>query len=150
MSPVKRRRRTRTNTSSVGALLLPPLNRNVPNRIQQQQQDGDDDNDNDDETTPTDSIDSSPKKSFYQENIAPLHLFLDENSPEEAQQKVIDFFIVCATEWRLCDVVTLLRSIRNNRTDDWKRVGYPNILESVDQKIFDITGCNLDRSFLMI
>lgn len=89
--------------------------------------------------------------SFYQDNIAPLHSFLDENSPddEEAINQIMVFFTECSNQWRLCDVVTLLRSIRN-RNDYWKDCAYSRILKHLDENTRELTGCNLDTSWLSL
>mmetsp|Transcript_31155 Transcript_31155/g.47149 ORF Transcript_31155/g.47149 Transcript_31155/m.47149 type:complete len:131 (+) Transcript_31155:3-395(+) len=89
--------------------------------------------------------------SFYRDNIAPLHSFLDENSPddEEAINQIIVFFAECSNQWRLCDVVTLLRSIRN-RNDYWKDCAYSKILKHLDENTRALTGCNLDISWLSL
>jgi len=87
----------------------------------------------------------SEQPSFYQENIAPLKVFMDAN-PEanvEAVQKVREFLQICVTERRFSDAVKLLRSI-NTRGDAWSGDAYREILSSVNEETRAVLGRPLD------
>lgn len=90
-------------------------------------------------------------RSFYLENVAPLKCFLNENDPkdEDANKRVHEFLETLVHEGRLHQVVKLLRSIKNRR-DAWAHAAYGQILDKVDQSIREVTGCFLDRPWLML
>ena len=91
------------------------------------------------------------KRSFYRENIAPLKSFLDEHdaNDDESKRRVHDFLDTLVREGRLHQVVKLLRSIKNRR-DDWGNEVYGQIIDKADESIRQVTGCSLDRSWLML
>ena len=87
----------------------------------------------------------SEQVSFYQQNIAPLKVFMDTNPDAEdaASQKVREFLLICVTERRFTDTVKLLRSIKN-RGDAWSGDSYREILSAVNEQTRAALGRPLD------
>lgn len=84
---------------------------------------------------------------FFQQNVLPLSVFLDENSPdsEAAFNHVLNFFRLLMDENLHWDVARLLRSIRN-RSDGWGGATkvFQDIFEDVNNQVVDATGMQLD------
>jgi hypothetical protein len=101
------------------------------------------------EVDDTDDPDSAPCGDFYEENVAPLTVFMNENpdANDEAQDQLIDFLCICIKEHRLYDAVLLLRHIKNRR-DRWSGSAYGPIFSKVDEACNEVEGCRLDREGL--
>lgn len=83
--------------------------------------------------------------SFYQENIAPLKVFMDAN-PEaagDASRKVQEFLSLCITERRFSDAVKILRSIKS-REDSWSGNAYQQLVTAVSEQTRSALGRPLD------
>jgi hypothetical protein len=91
------------------------------------------------------------QRAFFRENVAPLKVFLDENSPsnKEAVETVISFLCQCVTEGQLRDVVVLFRSIRN-RVDSWSDVlVLEQLAQALDERHFEIYRKRLDIDWFL-
>jgi hypothetical protein len=90
------------------------------------------------------------KQSFYQENVKPLMIFMDENSSnnEEAVNQVLEFFHVVVTEEeRHREAVVLLRSIKR-RKDTWSGYPFNQILGEINSSMQRTFGYSLDCQML--
>ena len=87
----------------------------------------------------------SAPSDFFQENVAPLALFMDENSDAlgDALDQVTDFLCLCVREQRLYDAVLLLRNIKN-RKDRWGSISFGHICLAVDHECEKTEGYRLD------
>lgn len=96
-------------------------------------------------------ISSGPtKQSYYQENIKPLMIFMDENDSisDEAVRQVLGFFhVVVADEGRHHEAVVLLRSVKR-RADTWSGHPFELIFEKVNTTIRRTFGHELDRQMI--
>lgn len=90
-------------------------------------------------------LQENPPTNFYKDNIAPLKDFISSNPDPDAGavESVKEFLIVCIREWRLDDVVVLLRAIRN-MPDGWNDELYRELRDSTVDKIYALTGDRLD------
>ncbi len=96
------------------------------------------------------SLEMLTKQSFYQENVKPLMIFMDENSSdnEEAVNQVLEFFhVVVAEEERHQEAVMLLRSIKR-RKDTWNGYPYNRILDELNSSVQRTFGYSLDCQML--
>jgi len=99
----------------------------------------------DDEDVGFEVLQEEPPSNFYKDNIAPLKDFILCNSDPDAEgvESVKEFLVVCAREWRLDDVVVLLRAIRN-MADGWNVDLYRELRDSTVDNIYALTGDRLD------
>ena len=97
------------------------------------------------ETDVLEKPEESGPSDFFHENVAPLALFMDENSDAlgDALDQVTDFLCLCVREQRLYDAVLLLRNIKN-RKDRWGSLSYGHICLAVDHECDHIEGYRLD------
>lgn len=104
----------------------------------------DSDSDDQDYSAPISS--ELTKQSFYQVNVKPLMVFMDENNcnNEEAVGQVLEFFrVVLADEGRHHEAVVLLRSVKR-REDAWCEYPFNLILEEVNSALQRSFGHELD------
>jgi len=87
-------------------------------------------------------------RGFYQENVVPMSLFMDENPsvPREAVDDVTEFLSLCVSERRVTDAIVLLRNIKNRR-DAWTAKAYPELVRSVDDLMLNKFGHRLDLAW---
>lgn len=85
---------------------------------------------------------------FFQDNLFPLSIFLDENQPNHGNIScVVDFFGACIMEDRLHELSLMLRSVKN-REDEWKGRPFDQILDRVDDLLRRQLNRKLDRQWL--
>ena len=104
------------------------------------------DSDSDDQDHSASTLPESTKQSFFQENVKPLMVFMDENScnNEEAVSQVLEFFhTVVADEERHQDAVVLLRNIER-RGDGWNGLPFNLLFEQVNSATQRTFGHELD------
>lgn len=90
---------------------------------------------------------------LFHEDILPLNIFLDENSPDissEALDRVIEFLTAVLKEGRVRTVVTMIRSIQNRREGTWNhRPTLERIVGSIDAEHVRLYGTHLDVPWLL-
>ena len=87
----------------------------------------------------------------YHEDILPLKVFLDENSPfnSEAVSNVVSFLTTCLKEGRTHILAALIRSIRY-RQDDWSNGDMlAGLVATLDEKHLQQYGSRLDTDWLL-
>lgn len=94
-------------------------------------------------------INDFPSRSFYRENIAPLHEWMDLtlNPAEDDMKKTMEFLSICVREKRLHDVVIILRSIKR-RADFWGAECYVRLVQQLDDFVFAKDRIRLDLKWL--
>lgn len=99
----------------------------------------------DDEDNGLEELQEEPPSNFYKDNIVPLKDFMSSNPDPDAEavESVKEFLVVCIREWRLDDVVVLLRAIRN-MADGWNSDLYKELRDSAVDNIYAMTGDRLD------
>lgn len=101
---------------------------------------------------------------IYRQDILPLRLFLDENTPENetsgrdegfvesessAIKTVVEFLTIVLKEGRLSDLTSLVSSMRN-RDDQWSQTTVlRRIVEDVDKEHTSLYGTHLDVDWLV-
>lgn len=90
------------------------------------------------------------RREFYEENVVPLHAFLDANMTvgREELNQLVDFFRVLVSENRLKDVQVLLRSVLR-RNDGWSEIVPTTVFEAVDVIVKEQLGTRLDREGIL-
>jgi len=83
---------------------------------------------------------------FFDEDLLPLKVFLDENhsTDVEAVQLVLQFLTICVQEGRPKDALTILRSIRH-RGDEWSTYSVQReLFDGIDDEYFRKYGGRLN------
>jgi hypothetical protein len=96
------------------------------------------------------AVESVTPRSLFDEDVYPLSQFMDKHPAveDEARDMVSTFLLTCVEERRLCDVVVLLRSIKN-RHDQWSsREVFESILDQVSTAVQAVEGNQLDARWI--
>jgi hypothetical protein len=100
---------------------------------------------------PVDSI-PVPPMDLFDDDIVPLHQFLNDNSPAnpEAMEMVHTFLRTCLVEHRMNALRPLLQSIRNRKDDLWSSEDVlMKIGQVLDETHFELYGKRLDLNWLI-